>query len=262
MCNMSRYLRSGALAGLAAGLASGLLLVLLGERSINDAIALERAGQTGPHDEVFSRGVQQIGGVLGVTIVGVCLGVVFAVVFVAVRHRLSGTDDWRRSAQLAAVAFVTITLVPFLKYPGNPPAVGDPDTITRRTVLFAIMLAWSCVATFAAFRFSRFLQVRQVPNRRRFPATGALYVVLVAVALALLPPSPDTVGAPATLIWRFRIASLGGSALFWSVLGVAFGWVLLRAHSRATPTIESRVTSAASSASDIASRVGRTGSTM
>jgi predicted cobalt transporter CbtA len=259
---MSRYLRFGALAGLTAGLVNGIFLALVGERSINDAIALERAGQTGPHEEVFSRSVQQIGGVLGVAVFGVCLGVVFAVVFVAARHRLSGTDDWWRSAQLGATAFVTITLVPFLKYPGNPPAVGDPDTITRRTVLFVIMLAWSCVATFAAYRFSRYLRSRQVPDDRRIPATGAVYIALVAVALLLLPASPDAVDAPATLIWRFRIASLGGSALFWSVLGVAFGWLMLHAHSRATPTIESRVTSAASSASDVGAPAGRAGSTM
>jgi predicted cobalt transporter CbtA len=224
----------GALAGLAGGLASGLFLALLGERSINDAIALERAGQTGPHDEVFSRGVQQVGGVLGVGIVGVCLGVVFAVVFVAVRHRLSGVDDWRRSAQLSALAFVSIALVPFLKYPGNPPAVGDPETITERTVLYVTMVIWSCVATFAAYRLSLHLRAHRVPDSRRVPAVAALYVVLVAAALLLLPASPDTVGAPATLIWRFRTASLGGSALFWSVLGATFGWLLIRAprHAR------------------------------
>jgi predicted cobalt transporter CbtA len=229
---MTRYLRLGAVAGLAGGLASGLFLALFGERSINDAIALERAGQTGPHDEMFSRGVQQVGGALGVGIVGICLGVVFAVVFVSVRHRLSGSDDWRRSAQLTAVAFFTIALVPFLKYPGNPPAVGDPDTITERTVLYAIMLAWSCVTTFAAYRLSLHLRARHTPDARRLPAVGALYVALVAAALLLLPATPDSVGAPATLIWRFRIASIGGSALFWSVLGTVFGWLLVRAPRR------------------------------
>jgi predicted cobalt transporter CbtA len=226
---MTRYLRLGALAGLAGGVASGLFLLLVGERSINDAIALERAGETGPHEEVFSRGVQQIGGVLGVGIVGVCLGIVFAVVFVAVRHRLSSTDDWRRSAQLSAIAFITIALVPFLKYPGNPPAVGDPDTITERTVLFAIMLAWSCVATFAAYRLSVHLRARGVPDDRRLPVIGVLYIALIGAALLLLPASPDAVDAPATLIWRFRTASLGGAALFWSVLGTVFGWLLVRA---------------------------------
>jgi predicted cobalt transporter CbtA len=226
---MTRYLRLGALAGLAGGLASGLFLALVGERSINDAIALERAGQTGPHEEVFGRGVQQVGGVLGVGIVGVCLGVVFAVVFVAVRHRLPAADDWRRSAQLSMLAFVSIALVPFLKYPGNPPAVGDPETITERTVLYVIMLVWSCVATFAAYRLSLYLRAHRTPDAARVAGVAALYVALVTAALLLLPPSPDAVDAPATLIWRFRTTSLGGSALFWSVLGAAFGWMLVRA---------------------------------
>ena len=122
--------------------------------------------------------------------------------------------------------------MPFLKYPGNPPAVGDPDTITERTVLYAIMLAWSCVATFAAYRLSLHLRARHTPDARRLPAVGALYVALVAAALLLLPATPDSVGAPATLIWRFRIASIGGSALFWSVLGTVFGWLLVHAPRR------------------------------
>jgi len=43
-------------------------------------------------------------------------------------------------ALLALAAFITIALVPMLKYPANPPAVGNPDTIGPRTGLYLSML--------------------------------------------------------------------------------------------------------------------------
>src|SRR5439155_2734738 len=132
----------GALAGAAAGLGLAMFLWLVGEPAIQDAIRLEHtraaaaaatAEATGTaasqHTEMFSRGVQQIGGGAGALVYGISMGLVFAVVLVAVRHRLMARDDWRRAVQLAAAGFVTIFLVPFCKYPANPPAVGDPDTI-------------------------------------------------------------------------------------------------------------------------------------
>jgi predicted cobalt transporter CbtA len=62
--------------------------------------------------------------------------------------------------------------------------------------------------------------------------TALTYVALLTVAFVLLPGSPDAIGAPATLVWRFRIASLGGAAAYWSVLGLAFGWLCVRAPAR------------------------------
>src|SRR5205823_451042 len=123
---MKDHLRRGALAGLAGGLASAVVLLALGERSIAKAVALERAANAaGAHHEQFSRGVQRAGGATGTVIAGVSIGVVLAIVFAAVRHRLAGPDDWRRATRLAAIGFVTVYLVPWLKYPANPPAVGD-----------------------------------------------------------------------------------------------------------------------------------------
>ena len=53
---MGSYIRRGALAGLAGGAASALFLLLVGERTIGDAIRLEEARGGGGH-EMFSRGV-------------------------------------------------------------------------------------------------------------------------------------------------------------------------------------------------------------
>ena len=227
---MRRHLRDGALAGLAGGAALALVLLVLGERTISRAIELEqRANGGGSGEETFSRGVQQAGGAAAALFWGVALGAIFAVAYVALRRRLDTSSDWRAALSLAAVAFATLILVPFLKYPANPPAVGDPDTVGRRTALFLVMLAWSLLSTGAAWRAARVLKERGLPDHLRMPAVGLLYVGLVAVGLAALPGSPDPVTVPATLIWRFRLASLAGTAAFWAVCGAVFGWLRVAA---------------------------------
>jgi predicted cobalt transporter CbtA len=164
--------------------------------------------------------------------VSVALGVIFAATFAAVRHRLPGRDDWQRSITWAATAFVVVYLVPFAKYPPNPPAVGDPDTIDERTLLYLAMLVWSIGAVWAAARLGTWLRGRDLPDPARFSAVTVAWFVLVAVGYAVLPGSPDAVTAPATLIWRFRLASAGGALTLWAVTGVVFGWLSVSAARR------------------------------
>jgi predicted cobalt transporter CbtA len=248
-----RHLRDGVLAGLAGGATLALVLLAVGERTITRAIELEQRahGHGTAGDETFSRGVQQAGGVVAALIWGVALGAIFAVAYVALRRRLATTSDWRAAVTLAAVAFTTLVLVPFLKYPANPPGVGEPNTVGRRTALYLMVLAWSVLSTVAAWRAARVLGQRELPLRSghaglplrsghaglaehlRLPVVGLLYVGLVALGLAALPGSPDPVPLPATLVWRFRLASLAGTAAFWAVCGVTFGWLRVAAAAAA-----------------------------
>ncbi|HEX2192838.1 MAG TPA: CbtA family protein [Acidimicrobiales bacterium] len=245
---MRRLLRDGAVAGLAGGAALALVLLAAGEPTITRAIELEqRARGGGAGDQVFSRGAQQVGGGLAALVWGLAVGAIFAVAYVALRRQLQTRSDWRAAVTLAAVGFVTITLVPFLKYPANPPGVGDADTVGRRTTLFLLMLAWSLLSTAAAWRAARVLARPDLPLRSghaglplrsghaglaehlRLPLVGLLYLFLVAIGLAALPGSPDEVAVPATLVWRFRLASLAGTAAFWVVCGTVFGWLHIAA---------------------------------
>ncbi|HEX2041089.1 MAG TPA: CbtA family protein [Acidimicrobiales bacterium] len=223
-------IRDGALAGLAGGAALAVVLVLLGEESIGRAIALEQ----GDGGEMFSRGTQTAGGVLAALVWGAALGVVFAFVFPVARRRLATASDWRAAVGLAVLGFLTVNLVPFLKYTPNPPGVGDPDTIGRRTALYLLLLAWAALAAAAAWAVGRRLadDPPALPEHLRAPAVVAVYVVVVATGFVGLPGSPDPVTAPAALVWRFRLASLAGTAAFWAVCGVAFGWLRLAAAGR------------------------------
>ena len=225
---MNRLLRRGALAGAVAGASLALFLRLVGEATIARAIAHEAEQGGGASDELVSRGAQQAGGMVGAVVYGICLGVIVAVVLVAVDRRSWVRDEWRRAMALGTVGFVTISLVPFLKYPANPPGVGDPDTIGRRTLLFVAMLAWSMLASWVCWRLWSGLRDRGWAEHRRLAATAAAYAGLVGAALLLLPGSPDVVDAPVTLVWRFRLASLGGSVVFWAVLGWVLGYLARR----------------------------------
>ena len=156
---------------------------------------------------------------------GLALGVIFAVVLGAVGPRLAAPTPLAASMRLGAVGFVSVVLVPFVKYPANPPAVGDPDTVNERTMLYFAVLAVSITLAWAVWRFHR--AARLAPVAQTW-ATAALYAAGVAIILLALPASPDSIEAPADLVWRFRLASLGGLATAWAVLALATGTLLSR----------------------------------
>ena len=212
------------MAGLAGGAAMAAVLFVAGEGPIGRAIALEAGGG----EEVFGRGVQQAGGVAAAVIFGVVAGTLLGVAYAVVRRRLATGDDWRAAVTLAGAGFVTVFLVPFLRYPANPPGVGDPDTIGRRTALYLLALGWSAVATWAAWRVARSVGDRRLPDRTRLPAVAAAYVGLVVVGLVALPPNPDPLTAPAGLLWQFRLATVAGALALWSVTGTVLGWLEVR----------------------------------
>ena len=219
-----RLLKHGVLAGAAGGAALALVLRLIGEGPIGRAVALEGAGG----GEMFGRGTQQVGGMAAAVLYGAALGAVFSLAYALVRHRLRTADDWRASVALAAAGFTAVFLLPFLKYPANPPAVGHPDTIGRRTALYLVAVAWSLVATWAGWRAWRALVAKGVAVPRAAPATVAVWVALAAIGLGVLPTNTDPVNAHATLIWQFRLATVAGAGALWSVVGMVFGWLRAR----------------------------------
>ena len=177
---------------------------------------------------MFSRGTQQLGGMAAAVLYGAALGAVFTVAYAAVRHRLRAADDWRAAVVVAAAGFAGVFLLPFLKYPANPPAVGDPDTIGRRTALY--LWRWpgrSWPRGAAGGRGGR-SSPAACRCHTAVPATLATGSALAVVGLVVLPSNPDPVEAPATLIWQFRLATVAGAAAFWSVMGMVFGWLRVR----------------------------------
>ncbi|MER5731036.1 CbtA family protein [Streptomyces sp. NPDC002138] len=217
----------GMLAGLVAGVAAFLVAYLLGESTVDAAISLEEAANAG-HDHAemapVSRALQSTAGLgTGVLLYSVALGGIAALVFCFALGRIGRFTPRATAALVAGGLFLTVTLVPFLKYPANPPAVGDPDTVVKRTTLYVLMIALSVLLAAAATILGR----RLAPSRGNWNASIialASFVVAIGVAYAFLPAVNEVpADFPAGLIWQFRLASLAIQATLWAVFGLGFG---------------------------------------
>lgn len=210
--------------GLVAGLSAALFLTIAAEPSIEEAIRLEASAAAAghAHDELVSRDVQRGVGLFGAyAVTGIGFGLLFAAAFVTLRKGRS--DTFRRSLVAGAVLAGTFTVSPFLKYPPNPPAVGDPDTLGHRQLLYLTLLVVTAAVAMGATWLSTRLRAAGWDEARRVAAVVGAVAIPLLVAYALLPGAPDPVDVPATLVWRFRLAAVGGNLVLWTVLTLGFG---------------------------------------
>ncbi len=219
---------------------------------------LDAMQATGVHEhgaELFSRGVQANAGLgFGVLIFGVAMGALFAVLFCVVVRRMAGRGKVvaprQLSVLLAAAVFGAVYVVPFVKYPPNPPAVGQADTIAARTGWYLVMvlasMALAIVAVWSAGRLSARLGAW---NARLLAAAG--YLVAIAVVMILLPTTDETretpgpmrdasgaivyPGFPADVLYDFRLVSLAAQLVLWVGIGLAFATLAGRLLGDATP---------------------------
>jgi hypothetical protein len=211
-------LRKLLICGLVAGFCGGLLAAgfasLAGERAVDRAIAYEAAKDSGHHEAAdpapVSRGIQKSAGLLTASVVyGLALGGIFALAFAFAYGRVARVSPRTTAYGLAAAAFVVVYLVPFLKYPASPPGATDPDTIVKRTLLYATMIAISVLAAVAAARVGRRFgsasgAMRRTSERRRRTWCRAWRRGWRSRRCHEIPSD-----FPATALWTFREASIG-----------------------------------------------------
>ncbi|MFJ6758194.1 CbtA family protein [Streptomyces sp. NPDC091273] len=232
----------GMLAGLLAGVAAFLVAYLLGESKVDAAIAIEEAAAAG-HDHgeeaPVSRALQATAGLgTGVVLYAVALGGIAALVCCYALGRIGRFGPRATAALVTAALFVTVTLVPFLKYPANPPAVGDPETAGRRTALYLLMIALSALLAAGALILGRRLAPK-LGNWNASLVAGSAFVLVIGVSYAVLPGIDEVpAGFPAALLWDFRLASLAIQTALWTTFGLAFGYLAERALAPASPPKE------------------------
>src|SRR6516164_2132875 len=249
------FLVRGMLVGIVAGLLSFAFLKVYGEPQVDRAVAFEiqkdeaAAAQkaeshnhaTAPHDhasdaqepDLVSRSVQAgLGLFVAVLIYSAAFGGLFGLAFAFAYGRASDTlTPQALSAVIAALGFVAIYLVPNLKYPANPPAVGEPETIGVRTALYFVMIAISLAAMIVSLATRRFFAARFGAWNADL-SVAACYIVLVGIAALLLPAVNEVPeGFPAVVLWNFRTASIGAQLIMWATLGLLFGALSQRALS-------------------------------
>jgi predicted cobalt transporter CbtA len=235
------YLRRGMAAGLLAGLLAGLFAFFVGEPLLERAMHLEESAAHshgtahgtahGTGDgEVFGRGTQKVGLFFATGLSGTFFGGLFGMAFAFFRDRLGPRSDWGRSVSLAAAVFAGFALIPFLKYPANPPGVGDPETIGARTTAYFAMVGLSLLVVLLAWYASNMLRKRGTSTPVRHVAVGLGVTAVVAALFAGLPAAADPGEFPAGLLWEFRLSSLGTQLVLWTGLGVLFGALCERAN--------------------------------
>src|ERR1700743_594524 len=136
--------------------------------------------------ELVSRSVQAgLGLFTGVTVYNTAFGGLFALVFAFAYRRMGDFDPRTTSALLAVSGIVAVYIVPGLKYPANPPSVGDPDTIGLRTGLYFAMVAISLAAMIAAWMARNRLVSRYGEWNAALIAGAGYLIVMIVVSLAL-----------------------------------------------------------------------------
>jgi hypothetical protein len=246
-------LRNLLICGLIAGLCGGLLATgfarVVGEGPIDRAITFEsaRAKAAGEHQQapIVSRTLQKSVGLLTAAVIyGLSLGGLFGIAFAVVYGRVGRASPARTSVLLAVFAFVAIYLVPFVKYPANPPSVGDPDTIGRRTALYLIMILISLLAAVAAVRLRGLLAERWSGSTATLLAGAGYLLVVVAAGVAL--PSVQEVPRTfsAVTLFRFREASIGMQLVLWTTIALVFAGTAQRVMTGQTILPRRRASSA------------------
>ena len=212
--------------GFTAGIIHGAVNLAIVEPYLDQAISIENQNlfATGLAEDTpqfwaeYSsyRDWQKSGQVLASGILGMSIGALFGIVFAYSRNALPKGHTIKKTFVLAAIMWLTIFLIPFLKYPANPPTVGDADTVVLRGILY---LAFIAISGFSAVGFSRLY--KKLETKKYLAFVG--YAVFITTVFFIMPPSPDEVTAPMDLVNGFRTMSVVAVTTFWVAEAIILG---------------------------------------
>ena len=160
---------------------------------------------------------QKSGQVLAGMILGIAMGSLFGIVYVLSRNSLPGKNDVSKSLILAGIMWIVIYLIPFLKYPANPPTVGDGETVVLRAILYISFILISGFGAFIFYKLSKKFQ----NNKKYLGLFG--YVIFIVITFFVMPENPDQITAPMNLVNEFRLMSILGVSSFWGSIGIILG---------------------------------------
>ena len=228
------------LSGVIAGVILAGVNYFVAETFIDQAIGIEvdnsiASGEVVDFDELSSYRVWQKEGTFAAgAFLGLTYGAILGIVYVISRKYLPSSDDRKKALILAAIMCLSLYVVPFIKYPANPPAVGDPETIGLRDSLYtSYQLASGLIAlgvTILMYKLRRISYIKYV--------IPVIYLGLVASIYAIFPANPDEITAPMDLVNAFRAVTFGTMVMFYLVLGIIFGimWNKFKPHETARIT--------------------------
>jgi len=210
-----------------AGTVHGLVNLVIVEPYLDEAIGLENQNlfESGAEEDTPSFWVeynmyrywQKSGQILAGAILGTSVGALFGLVYAYSKNALPAGNDVKKTLILSGLMWVTIFLIPFLKYPANPPTVGDTETVMLRGVLY---LGFIAISGFSAVGFYQLYKKLQ-SGKKYFAVIG--YTAFISIVFVLMPPNPDEITAPMDLVNGFRIMSIVAVSIFWIVNALVLG---------------------------------------
>ena len=228
------------LSGIIAGVILAGVNYFVAEPFIDQAIGIEvdnsiASGEVVDFDELSSYRVWQKEGTFAAgAFLGLTYGAILGIVYVISRKYLPSSDDRKKALILAAIMCLSLYVVPFIKYPANPPAVGDPETIGLRDSLYTnYQLASGLIALGVSILMYK---LRRIGYSKY--VIIVIYLGLVASIYAIFPANPDEIAAPMDLVNAFRAVTFGTMVMFYLVLGTIFGimWNKFKPHETARIT--------------------------
>ena len=214
------------ISGFVAGTIHGAVNLVIVEPYLDQAISIENQNlfATGLVEDTpqfwaeYSsyRDWQKSGQILAGGILGMSIGALFGIVFAYSRNALPKGHTIKKTFVLAAIMWFTIFLIPFLKYPANPPTVGEAETVVLRSILYLTFIA---ISGFSAVGF--FMLYKKLENKKYLAFVG--YAVFITTVFFIMPPSPDEVTAPMDLVNGFRTMSVMAVTTFWVAEAIILG---------------------------------------
>lgn len=228
------------LSGVIAGVILAGVNYFVAEPFIDQAIGIEvdnsiASGEVVDFDELSSYRVWQKEGTFAAgAFLGLTYGAILGIVYVISRKYLPSSDDRKKALILAAIMCLSLYVVPFIKYPANPPAVGDPETIGLRDSLYtSYQLASGLIALGVSILMYKLRRIGYIKY-----VIPIIYLGLVASIYAIFPANPDEITAQMDLVNAFRAVTFGTMVMFYLVLGTIFGimWDKFKPHETARIT--------------------------
>jgi hypothetical protein len=175
-----------------------------------------------------SLGLQRIGMVAGLVVVGVLAGAIFTGLYHLVRRATPGWNIWAWATIAGLLGFWAFSLFTQIKYPLNPPGIGEEGSLLSRQffqLLFVVISLVSVVGVLLAVKLVNESSTQSFQRFIRYAAVGIVYAAVTLVLAYALPGNPDATPewVPEALVIMFRTFTLAGHFLLWMTIawGVA-----------------------------------------
>ena len=215
------------LSGCFAGIIYGGLNLVIVEPYLDKAINIENQNLFSAGEEIDGpqfwveyyeyRSWQKGGEMLAGAIFGISVGSLFGIVYALSKKSLPSKNNIGKTLILAGLMWFTLFVIPFLKYPANPPTVGESETVVLRGILYITLIVISGLMAIGFYQI-----FKRLKNKNRVLAIIG-YAILMSIVFFMMPDNPDKISTSMELVNGFRAVAFLTGTVFWFTLALFLG---------------------------------------